>query len=123
MAGWLMKAQLYEKNVEECFPAPELADLEPNKRAAAARIQNLIWQREKNKEPVSDLLPLGFVYQVWLKSERCPTVAEIAKLMGISRSGFYRKGHSFAEIRKAYHEGCERIRIDLPGRDGADFAR
>ena len=104
------------------LPALELADLPPSKRAVAAQIQGLIWQREKNGEPFFDLLLLGFVYQVWLKSERWPTVAVIAKLMGISRSGFYRKGHTFAEILKAYHWVCESIRIDLPGRDGANFA-
>jgi hypothetical protein len=122
MARWLMEARLYEKNLDECFPVPELADLPAGKRAVAAQIQSLIWQRMKNRESVSDLLLLGWVYQFWLNSERCPMVAEIAKLMGISRSDFYRKGHTFAEIRNAYHWVCESIRIDLPGRDVADFA-
>jgi hypothetical protein len=111
MAQWLMEAKLYEKDVDECFPAPDLADLEPNKRAAAARIQKLIAQRQANGKPVSDLLLLGSVYQFWLKSQRFPTVAEITELMGISRNEFYRRGHTLDEIRNAYHELCESIEI------------
>jgi hypothetical protein len=111
IAGWLMEAMLYGKDWQECFPAPELADLEPSKREAAAKIQSLIWERLKSGDGFSDLLLLGLVYQFWLKTDNYPSVGEVADLMGISRSEFFRRGHSAVAIRNAYHAICERIGI------------
>lgn len=120
-AEWLVEAQLYEKKLGEYFPEPDLADLEPSKRAAAAQIQCLIWQRLQNGKPLSDLILLGCVYQFWLKNQCCPTVSQIAELMRISRSAFYRKGHTFDEVQRYYHQVCEPIRIEFPGQDRANF--
>ena len=135
VAGWLMDAQLYKKDWQECSPAPDLADLRPSKREAAAKIHAEISKRLNDKAKAvlaahgpdapdhlldtkalfSDMHLFGFVYQVWLKSEDYPTVEEIAGLMCISRTEFYRLGHTAKHILQAYAV-CERIRTepDLP---------
>jgi Helix-turn-helix domain len=119
VAGWFMEAQLYEKNVDQCFPAPELADLEPKKRKAAARIQREIYRMVANGESLSSMLLIGWVYQLSLKDEGCPTVGEVADMMGLSRSAFYRKGHTLREIQRAHYRVCVATGIDLPGPVGA----
>jgi hypothetical protein len=102
----LMEAILWGN--DECIPPYDEVDVGPVKSAALVRIQSLIWEKIKNQESLSSLILSGWVYQFWLKHQREPTVPEVAELMHISRSEFYRRRHNLEEIRKAYDE-CEPI--------------
>lgn len=86
---------LYNEEIEES-PIP------PQALAAMDRIDKLITQREGKGEPFWDLQLQGYVMQVWLKEGRCPTVTEVAKMMGISRSEFYRRGLTAKRLQDAY---------------------
>jgi hypothetical protein len=110
-----MEAILYGKGVGEAIPPYDEVDVGPEKNAAIARIQKLIWEKIKNPGSFSSLILSGCVYQFWLKQQREPTVAEVARLMQISRSEFYRRGHNVEEIRNAYDE-CEPIGEQPPGK-------
>ncbi len=101
------EAILYEKRLG--FPNPDDLDLEPKKAEAALRVESLILEREQNGNPSPDLIFRGSVYQSWLANGRCPTAAEVADAMGMSRSTFYRHGHNSKKIVGAYHEHCEPI--------------
>jgi hypothetical protein len=98
-------------------PKSAIRNEQLSKRAVAKRIQKLIWERIKNGENLSDLKLRGWVYQFWLKSQCCPMVGQVAELMRISRSEFYRRGHTFKEIWGNYRTVCEDIRTELPGQE------
>jgi hypothetical protein len=127
-AEWLMLAQVYQKDIRKRAPIPYLGEPDDlfqfsqqcfgKKEKAARRIQELIIERLHSRKPLHDLLLKGWVYQFWRKNKRCPTVDEIAGLMGISRDTFYRHGHTRQEIERAYLTASGESKRDLPDPDG-----
>jgi hypothetical protein len=63
---------------------------------------------------------LCLVYQFRRKEKRCPRVAEIAGLMGISRDTFNRRGHTKQEIKLAYLSASDESTWDPPDPQGID---
>lgn len=113
-AEWLLLAQLYQQGLLEELPVPTLADAdeviaEPGDEKAkeARRIQEMIIQRLKNKEPFWDLLLIGWMYQ-WVshcsqEDPSCPTATMFAQFMGLTRPAFYRRyPNAEQDIAKAY---------------------
>jgi hypothetical protein len=101
---------------------------EPNKqdpdeikrREAVSRIRSLIWERLRSGASFDYLILIGLVYQFWLTNQSYPTVAKIARLMGISRGTFYRHGHTSREIALAYLTASGELKRALPDPDGFD---
>jgi hypothetical protein len=128
-AEWLMLAQVYQKDIGKRAPIPYLGEPDDlfqfsqqrfgKKEKAARKIQELIIERLHARKPLHDLLLKGWVYQFWRKNKRCPTVAEITQLMGISRDTFYRR-HSRQELDEAYFAASGESKRDLPDPDGLD---
>src|SRR5205823_8251129 len=109
-----------QRRLDEDVPVPTIAELGDtlhegvieqlgdSKAIMARQIQDEIIERLRHGKSIADLLLLGWVYQFWHKNQhrpqkdqRCPTVAEIAKLMGLSRGSFYRR-YTSADLNKAY---------------------
>jgi len=108
VAAILMSAQLRGKELGKLHDE-EVADEDSVSQefgSAMAQIDDLITKRVNDLESVSDLHLLGWVNQYWLEKQSCPTVAEVAELMGISRTEFYRRKHSYKKIEKAYRVAC-----------------
>jgi hypothetical protein len=130
IAERLLLTQFYQLGLYEKPPVPYLAELPDvltkgfiakpisKKEILARKIQDLIMKRFENGESLSDLLLTGWVYHVWHEKQRCPTVEEIAELMGISRDTFYRRGHTRQEIERAYLTASGESKRDLPDPDG-----
>jgi hypothetical protein len=132
MAEWLLLAQLCQQGLLKELPVPTLADAdeviaEPGNEKAkeARRIQEEIIRRLKNKEPFWDCLLIGWVYQ-WVnhcsqENPPCPTITQVAKLMGLSRPAFYRRyPNAEQDIAKAYEIAGGKLKeelADLRGRD------
>jgi len=129
LAECLLLAQLYQRDIDEDLPVPTLAELgdpvwknaidhsNDPKAAIAVTIQSEILNRMRDKEPLCDLLLIGWVYQFWHKDQGRPTVAEIAKLMGLSRGGFYRR-YTSADLDEAYFVVSGESKRVLPDIDG-----
>jgi hypothetical protein len=100
---------------------PDEQDLDIiKKRETANRIRSAINERVQKRQFLSDWILAGQVYQFWRKKDRCPTVAEIANLMGISRDTFNRRGHTPEEIARAYLTASGELTRDLPDLRGLD---
>jgi hypothetical protein len=119
-----------EPSEGECVSVPdnstqtkEPGEQDPNeteKRKNANRIRSAIYERVQKRQSLSDWILAGLVYQFWRKEKRCPTVTEIADLMGISRDTFYRRGHTTQEIERAYLTASGELKRDLPDLSGLD---
>jgi hypothetical protein len=128
---WLMLAELYQCRLDEHLPIPTIAELgdplwegieqstDP-KAKKARKIQDEIMRRVQNKEPVSDLLPTGWVYQFWLSNQRLPTVEDVAELMTLSRPALYRRGYNAKNRDEDYLTATAERKRDLPAPDGLD---
>jgi hypothetical protein len=90
------------------------------KREVANRIRSEIYGRIQTGQSLSGLILLGQVYHFWRKEKHCPTVAEVAHLMGITRDTFYRHGHTTQEIERAYLSASGELKRDLPDPRGLD---
>jgi hypothetical protein len=132
IAEALMLARLFEVDIYDKVPVPYLAELPDRphqeeltkdaingKKRAARQIQDVIPQRLEAGKSISDILLLGFVYKFWLDNKRRPTVAEIADLMNMSRSAFYRR-YTSKELNKAYLDITGEFKRDVPDPDGLD---
>ena len=125
-----MLAQTYQIDFRSRIPVVTIAELGERRRirrntgknTAARRIQDLIMERLNTGKSFHDLLLQGWVYQFWRAKERCPTVTEIAKLMGLSRQAFYRR-YSITELYKAYRTAANRTEPAPPDPDGFDEAQ
>jgi hypothetical protein len=124
MAEWLMLAQLYWQRLDEHFPVPTIAELaetldadridhDDEKAKAARQIQDEIIRRLDNRESFSDLLLRGWVYQFWYQEQRRPTVAEIAKFMGLSHYAFY-KLYNRQDLYREVRVACGRAQAVNP---------
>ena len=109
----LTLAHLRGQEIDEMGTEHEHTDTLPSEPAKAfAQIRKEIARRETKGDRVWDVQLLGWVKQYWLKhrngeqhdceEQDCPTVAEIAEMMKISRSTFYRRGLSSKDLEKAY---------------------
>jgi hypothetical protein len=131
-AEWLVLAQLYQLDVDADVPVATLAELgdflneglikertdENAKRAA--KIQDEICKRFKERKPVWDMLVLGWVYQLSRKNQRLPAVREVAERMRLSRPALYRRKCSAKTISKAYIAAIGELKRDLPDLKGFD---
>lgn len=109
----LTEAQLREEALGAFISDPEL--LNPEQRAAYSKIQASIFERAIAGTSLLPCTVPGSLYQLWLQDRRIPTVSELAKQVGISRTKLYQEGFSMKRIREIYHNVCEPIRTDLPG--------
>jgi excisionase family DNA binding protein len=121
IACWLMEASLTGQTLEEFVPEPHWSEVEPieppnaaptNEQLRVKRVEGLIWKTLRDGDSFSHLVLKGWVYQFWLKEQnsRCPTVKEIAALMGVSRRTFYRRGYKTRHIKDLHGEACEPVR-------------
>lgn len=137
-AEWLMLARVYERSINEDvpvpysaefgdYPEPGLLENPPDEKAKIAKeFQDEIVRRVENKEPVSDMILIGEVYQWIYKFSPvdldCPTARQMAGFMRISRQAFYRLyPNARKKIEKAYfilfgHQSKREL-VDLYGRD------
>jgi Helix-turn-helix domain len=103
IAEHLMIAEWYQKCLDKGIAMPPIAELEDpfcdeefeqttDPMVLKAReIHDKIMERVQKKESVSDLLLTAYVSQFCRKMQRRPTVAEIAELMGLSKTAWYRR--------------------------------
>jgi hypothetical protein len=130
-AEWLMLAQLYQRDLEEGVPVPGIAELgdpvwqeieqSTDPRAKMAKqIQNKIIQRLESGKPLWDLVVKGWVYQIWLRNERLPTVEEVAEVMELSRAALYYRGYNAKKLAEDYLTATGELKRELPGLDGLD---
>ena len=89
----------------------------PKKRAIAEEIQRGILRREGTKKTYADITLAALISPFWKQHERRPTIAELAKLMNVSRSTFYRK-YTREEVRIAMFAATEESKRELPDLDG-----
>jgi hypothetical protein len=136
LAESLLLAQLYQRDIDEGVPVPALAELadllqqglieeEPtdeNERRAR-RIQDEIIQRLETGKPFWDLLVWGWVYEFSRRNQRCPTVAEVADLMRLSRPALYRRNCDADTIDRAYLIAIREFKRELPDPSGLDSAQ
>jgi hypothetical protein len=131
-AEWLVLAQLYQVDVDAAVPVATLAELgdhldeglikEPTDENAkgAAKIQDEICKRFKERKPVWDMLVLGWVYEFSRRNRRCPTAKEVADLMRLSRPALYRRSCNADKINDAYLIAIREFRRELPDPSGLD---
>jgi hypothetical protein len=133
LAESLLLAQLYQRDIDEGVPVPALAELadllqeglieeEPtdeNERRAR-QIQDEIIRRLENGKPFWDMLVFGWVYQFSRRNQRCPTVEEVADLMGLSRPAVYRRNCDADTINEAYLIAIREFKRDLRDPTGLD---
>jgi hypothetical protein len=128
IAEWLMLAQLYHQRLEADLLVPAIAELEDALHAEqiepsdpiadrARQIQDEIIRRVEKRESFRDLLLLGWVYQFWLNEQRRPMIAEIAQLMGLSRTAWHRR-YTRKELLAAVRVACGRVQAHLPDPTG-----
>jgi hypothetical protein len=128
---WLALAELYQCPLDEHLPIPTIAELgdpmwegieqSTDPKAKVAReIQDEIMRKVQNKEPVSDLLPRGWIYQFWLSNQRLPSVGDVADLMRLSRPALYRRGYNKKKRNEDYLSATGELKRELPDPGGLD---
>lgn len=127
MAEWLTLAIANRQGLLEELPVRTLAepdDDSPDDKETrlANRIQNEIVDRLKKKKPFNDLLLDGWMYQ-WInyssqEDPPCPTVAQFAEFMGLSRQAFYRRyPNAKTDIACAFERAGGKMENELPQAD------
>ncbi len=89
----LMTAQVLACNLDDVVSDPVLAYRYPERQKLIAQIPKAIWDRWKKVKGFHDLPLIEGIYRFWRSQHRTPTKGEVAKVMRLSRSTFYRSGY------------------------------
>jgi hypothetical protein len=113
------------QNVMEQFDRLlDQSETEKAKRIIAKRKGKPFTQPSTAEKRVRELKLHGWVKQFYLKHRRRPTVAEVAEMMGISRSTFSRHGLTSKKLKHAYRIVVgELLVVGLEARDADSIER